>query len=121
MKTPKQKLEDWLPTYGWELYKVEEEDLFWWADEIWELRSVWSPEGAKAYISFLVDPQWEGNRRKGQGVWGVGGSINYPRERLEAESLVCMSLRSHPKSEFENFLEHFEEARESFNEEVASD
>lgn len=101
-----------MPTYGWELEGVEEEDLEWWADEIWKLRSVWPPTEARAYITFLVDPQWEGNRRKGQGVWGMGGCISYPRKRLEAESLVTMSYHHQPKAEFERFLEHFDAVRE---------
>ena len=99
MKSPKQKLEDWLPTYGWEIDEVEENDLEWWADEIWKLRSVWSSSEARAYITFLVDPQWEGHRKKGQGVWGMGGCISYPRDRLEAESLVTMSYHHQSKSE----------------------
>ncbi len=116
MKSPEQKLEDWLAAYGWELEWKEKEELEWWADEIWKLRSVWSPMEAEAYIIFLVDPQWEGNRKKGQGVWGMGGCLNYPRERREAESLATMSYQSQPKSEYERFLESFEIARNAYSE-----
>jgi hypothetical protein len=79
---------------GWERAQIHVEDLGWWADEIWELRSVWSPVGARAFIAFLVDPMWDGVRLKGQGVWAAGHSLVFPRSRTEAESGGTLRVRA---------------------------
>ena len=55
-----QRLADHLERSGWERAQFHLVDLEWWADEIWELRSLWSPVGARTYVTLLVDPQWEG-------------------------------------------------------------
>jgi hypothetical protein len=66
MKTLKAKLADHLEVSGWDVLE-QVNDLEWWADEIWALTSRWSPAGAFGYITFLVDPLWERERRQGQG------------------------------------------------------
>ena len=109
MKTPKQKLADYLEVEGWEIEKVHEYDLEWWSDEIWELKSRWSPEGVPAYITFLVDPQCDDkNRKKGQEVWGVGNSCSYPTSREGAEENGTISLNSISKNDIEEFLSRLE-------------
>ena len=70
---------------GWAVARVHTEDLDWWADEIWELNSRWSPMGAVAFIVFLVDPMRKLPREKGQGVWAAGYSASLPTTRAEAE------------------------------------
>jgi hypothetical protein len=80
-----QRLTDLLNRSGWERAQIHVEDLEWWADEIWELRSVWSPVGACAFVVLLVDPMWNGQRLKGQGVWAAGHSLVFPQSRTEAE------------------------------------
>jgi len=79
---------------GWERAQVHADTLEWWADEIWEVKSRWSPSGAVAFVTLLVDPQWEGPRRKGQGVWGVGWSAAFPTSRIEAESGGTLRTRA---------------------------
>jgi len=88
------RLSDLLNRFGWELAQIRVEELEWWADEIWELRSVWSPVGACAFVTLLVDPMWEGQRRKGQGVWAAGHSLVDPRSRSEAESGGTLPARA---------------------------
>ena len=111
MKTPQQKLRDYLEVDGWDIASARETDLEWWADEIWELRSRWSPEGAKAFVTFLVDPQHEGLRKKGQNVWGVGASAGLPASRAEAER-GCISLISISKKRgIESLLERLDQLR----------
>ncbi|TQV77181.1 hypothetical protein FLL45_04335 [Aliikangiella marina] len=91
MKPNQQKVQEYLELDGWEIAsKVDPHIIDWWADEIWKLTSVWSPHGAIAYITFLVDPQHDGNRRKGEAVWGVGCSKKFPKSPSEAQS--CASL-----------------------------
>ena len=111
MKTPKQKLAEHLEANGWNLGKIHEADLEWWADEIWALKSRWSPEGAPSFITFLVDPHHEGVRKRGQSVWGVGSSNNFPSSRFEAEANGTISLNAISKNEIEEFLDKVSETR----------
>ena len=111
MKTPKEKLASSLEKLGWKLEQLHIDDLEWWADEIWEMRSVWSPEGVPAYISFLVDPQHEGLRKKGQAVWGVGNSSEYPVTLQQAQSNGVISLNEISKNRESNFMQTIESLR----------
>ena len=105
MKTPKERLSDCLEAKGWEIERIHEQDLEWWADEIWELKSRWSPEGVPAFVTFLVDPQCDNkDRKKGQEVWGVGNSGKYPISRMEAEENGALSLNAFAKNDSEEFL-----------------
>jgi hypothetical protein len=111
MKIAQQKLRDYLEIKGWDIASITGTDLEWWADEIWELRSRWSPEGVKAFVTFLVDPQHDGLRKKGQYVWGIGVSARPPASRAEAEG-ACLSLTSIAKKQYvENFLERLAQLR----------
>jgi hypothetical protein len=60
-----------LANHGWSISTVERDDVEWWADEIWELHSTWSPTTARAWLVFLVDPQFVGERQAGAGVWAI--------------------------------------------------
>ena len=80
-----------LPEHGWRVATIEE-DLEWWADEMWLLESVWSPIGSRAYITFLVDPQFEGNRKKGEAVWAAMASLFKPASWLAGEDEFTFSL-----------------------------
>jgi len=95
-------MSDFLEVDGWQVEQIFEEGLEWWADEIWEIKSTWSPHGSSAYLTFLVDPQHEGNRKKGQSVWGIGASKVFPRSREEAEGVGIVTLNSKFK---ENIME----------------
>lgn len=63
-----------LEEHGWRRLSVERNCDFW-ADEIWSLSSTGSPEGFKAWMAFLVDPQWEGSRAAGEGVCAIAADI----------------------------------------------
>jgi hypothetical protein len=104
MKLLRDKLADYLMVEGWEVREIPDADLEWWADEIWELTSRWSPEGMRAFLIFLVDPQWDGNRKKRQGVWAVGRSRIIPVSRVGAEHDGVLTLRA-AKEEIESFVD----------------
>ena len=91
MQAQRAELFSLLPEYGWRVAEIEE-DLDWWADEMWLLESVWSPVGSPAYITFLVDPQFDGNRKKGEAVWAVMGSFRKPVSYLQGEDEFTFSL-----------------------------
>ncbi len=59
-----------------------ETDTEWWADEVWVLKSDWSPVGAKAYLTFLVDPQHTPPRKPGENVWAMRISKEFPEKQL---------------------------------------
>ena len=68
MITQQKQLVDRLIENGWEITDKDENPSEWWADEKWVVKSVWSPKDLKIYLTFLVDPQWEGNRKKGEQI-----------------------------------------------------
>lgn len=111
MKSYSQKLQDFLETDGWQIEEIYSIDLEWWADEIWKLTSTWSPNSAKAYLTWLVDPQHDGLRRKGQSVWAVGASKKFPDSSREAQSEGAVSLNKSFKQELEEFSLNLENLR----------
>jgi hypothetical protein len=81
---------------GWRVNNREREDLDWWADEIWAVESEWAPRGFAVYLTWLVDPQWDGHRQPGQAVWAVGTSLRRPASRSEAEGGPLMPIKHWP-------------------------
>jgi hypothetical protein len=115
MKTPKQKLLDHLECYGWDAEEIDDEELEWWADEIWILKSHWSPNNLVAYVTALVDPQHDGLRKKGQAVWAYGLSEEYPKDQWQAQIKGTLSLGKSFKNEVEGFVDKIIALREARN------
>ena len=99
-----------LSEHGWRVVGVEE-NLEWWADEMWVLESVWSPVGGRAYVTFLVDPQFDGGRRKGEAVWAVMASPGRPDSRLHVEGEFTLSLGQGWKTRLPAFYAHLSALR----------
>lgn len=112
MKTYTQKMTDYLLVSGWEIITIYNNDLEWWADEIWQIHSTWSPQGSEAYLTFLVDPQHEGVRRKGEAVWAIGASKHLPKDRGEAEGIATITLNKQFKHNVLDFSLEMEQLRE---------
>jgi hypothetical protein len=94
-----------LQKYGWELSEVTDKDLDWWVDEHWRIKSVRENWGLEIYITFLVDPHWSGNRKKGQGIWKVMASSSLPSSwSHESSEIASLSMS---KGRFDPKLEHF--------------
>ncbi len=74
---------DALFTRGWDLATAE--DGAWWADEVVALRSALSPVGTELVLTFLVDPQHDGPRMKGEHVWALVASKQRLTDRAAAE------------------------------------
>ena len=91
MQAQRQDLFNQLPEHGWHVADHEEE-LEWWADEMWRLESLWSPVGNLAYVTFLVDPMSDGDRKKGEDVWAFMASSTKPVSRLKVEGEFTISL-----------------------------
>jgi hypothetical protein len=91
MKPHREALLDLLAAHGWQVATVEREDVEWWADEIWELHSIWSPTTTRAWLAFLVDPQHGGDKRAAERVWGVDLHAHAPSRAGHALTGICMS------------------------------
>ena len=110
MQTQRTELLNLLPAHGWRLAGLEE-NLEWWADEMWRLESVWSPVGTGAYITFLVDPMFDGNRRKGEAVWAAGASRAKPLSRRQAEEEFTLTLGQGWKNRLPDLFDHLSSLR----------
>ncbi len=94
METQASTLAETLVEYGWRILDKSELPV-WWADEIWEIESTWSPLARSAWITFLVDPAAEpSSRKKGQKVWAVALSPVKPIDRNSKEFVYVMALNS---------------------------
>ena len=110
MQAQRTELLNQLPAHGWRAACLEE-NLDWWADEMWLLESVWTPVGTRAYITFLVDPMFDGNRGKGEAVWAVGASHAKPMSRLQAENEFTLSLGQGWKNRLPGLFDHLSSLR----------
>jgi hypothetical protein len=63
MQAQRTELLTLLSENGWRAEKIEK-DPEWWADEIRQLESVWSPIGSRAYVTFLVNPRLKATVRR---------------------------------------------------------
>jgi hypothetical protein len=105
MQTQRIELLNRLSEHGWRV-AGEEENLEWWADEMWQLESVWSPVGSRAYITLLVDPMVGPNRRKGEAVWAAMASLTKPLSRVSAGGEFTLSFGQGWKERLPEFFEH---------------
>jgi hypothetical protein len=110
VQAQKQELLKQLSEHGWRIASQEEE-LDWWADEMWRLQSLWSPVDAVAYVTFLVDPAVSEDRKKGEHVWAVMASSAKPLSRQLVEGEFTASLGHHWKRHLPAFFEHLDALR----------
>jgi len=111
MQTQRAEILSQLGEHGW-FVVGEESNLEWWADEIWQVESLWSPVGMRAYISFLVDPMADRTRKKGEEVWAVVVSPMKPVDRLSAEREFTLSLGQSWKERMPEFFGHLSRMRD---------
>lgn len=104
MITQSLQLKDKLSENGWKISKIDEKPSKWWADEQWIIKSEWSPQGFTVYLTFLVDPQWDGTRKKSEGVWAIGASLDLPDDRPSAEGVHLIPIRPQWEKRLPNFI-----------------
>jgi hypothetical protein len=110
MQAQRTELLSQLPEHGWRVASIEE-DLEWWADEMWLLESVWSPVGRRAYVTFLVDPQFDGNRKMGEAVWAVMTSPAKPMSQFQVAGEFTLSLGPGWRDRLPAFFDHLSSLR----------
>jgi hypothetical protein len=97
---------------GWRVVTTVESPDEWWADEFVEFESTWSPIGARLVLTFLVDPQHDRERRKGEAVWNVVASQEHPDSRVvDGPSLSLGAGWQDRLSAFISELEQFRSLR----------
>jgi hypothetical protein len=80
-------------------------ELGWWASEMWQLESVWSPSGKMAFITFLLEPQLA------ESVWAIMVSEEKPVNRF---GNFTLSLKGWEK-ELPEFMKFLSEIRNKNN------
>ena len=88
---------------GWKGTKTDNYEANDWSVETWELESLWSPVGAKAYVTFPIDEQVYRKRRP----WAIRVTAEPPITRLCPGVHFETSLIQwkNAKGEFISFLE----------------
>ena len=81
---------DALSKEGWSFIPLELASDCWWAKDMWQLQSEWTPKDAIIHLSLLVDPMEEVDHSNvpDTAVWAVGLSAEAPQDRLEAEQIL---------------------------------
>ena len=57
METQRDELVALAAEYGWSARKADNFEAHDWSVETWELESIWSPVGIKAYVTFPINEQ----------------------------------------------------------------
>jgi hypothetical protein len=116
MSIYKQHLLKALVDEDWEVVKINDESAFWWCDEYWTIRSMRENWGLELLILFLVDPQWDLPRKKGQGIWAITAIGKFPEDWIQASKGVALLNMSKRKfdTKFKEFIVSLSEYRRTF-------
>ncbi len=102
---------------GWELVSIEDSSPDWWCDEQWLLESRRASYGRQLFLTYTVDPIWEGPRKAGQGLLNINASRTRPEEwddHTTTVSILCLV-----KGLFDPKLDQFLREIAAFQEEDA--
>ena len=90
----KYQLEQELISKNWNVVLIGSNE-YWWDDEHWKVEYKYD-SNLSFYICFIVDPQFEGVRKKGQGIYQILATIKFPNDWNDYEikiSSIEMSKR----------------------------
>jgi hypothetical protein len=111
MQAYKSQLRQRLVDCGWEVVEVIDTEE-WWADEIWRIASRRNAWGLEIVVTFLVDPQWDAPRKKGQGVWAITATDGILADRpIGEEGIAELQM---VKGRFDDKLAAFVDALDAY-------
>ena len=99
----KYQIEQELDKKNWEIVRIDE-SREWWDDEHWKVQFKYD-QSIFFYVCFIVDPQFEGQRKKGQGIYEIKASTEFP-DNWNDDSSKIASI-SMTKRKFEIKLKEF--------------
>lgn len=106
----KYQIEQKLLEKNWEIIKIEK-NFDWWDDENWLIQFKYD-NNITLYICFIIDPQFESTRGKGEQLWEVKASTEFPKDWNDNQSTITSLYLSSRK--FENRLNDFIAELEKF-------
>ena len=82
----KYQIEQELINENWEIITINSNSE-WWDDEHWKIEFKYDSK-LSFYICFIVDPMFEGQRKKGQGIYEVKASTEFPKNWNDDENKI---------------------------------
>jgi len=120
------KLKELFDKYGWELIDSQSTNV-WWIEEIWLIKSIWSPTDCKVFLSFIVDEQWTDRARTAFGVNRITASVSKPvnwmaesefefdKVELDTDGLDIIYLGRRWERSIPKFFEELANIRSKYN------
>lgn len=106
MITQKREIQSEIERSGWKIVSVD--DYEWWENEVWEIESIWSPIGKKAFIVFVVDPQILTDK---SAVWAVLVSSKCPSNWSGESTDFTLVLNNKWKDNLPNLIKFLTKIR----------
>ena len=106
----KHQIEQEIAKHHWEITGINF-NSDWWDDENWKIQFKYDPKIC-FYICFIVDPQFEGNRKKGQGIYEIKASSDFPKNWNDERTTIASILMT--KRKFNVKLKEFIKKLEEF-------
>ena len=86
----KYQLEQELNSKNWNVVLIGSND-YWWNDEHWKVEYKYDSD-LSFYICFIVDPQFEGVRKKGQGIYQILATKKF---QMTGKTMTKKSVHHH--------------------------
>lgn len=108
MEAQRNEIVELVEKNGWRATELDNYDFYKWSMETWLLKSIWSPIGATAYVSFMIDPQSDFQNPY---AWAIEVSDEKPVYGKERNCFL-VSFKQW-KNEEDDFLKFLAEIRNS--------
>lgn len=99
----KYQIEQELKKQDWEIIQINSTEN-WWDDEHWKIQQKHNPD-KYFYLCFIVDPMFEGNRKKGQAIYEIKATTKFP-ENWNIDTYTIASIQM-SKGKFDQKLNEF--------------
>lgn len=110
----KYQLEEKLNEFGWQVNKIDTSGE-WWDDEHWLVEHQYD-RNLQLYVCFIVDPQFETPRKKGQGIYCIKACEKFPETWLDDSSKIASIEMT--KRKFDLKLREFITDLDTFRKEI---